>query len=264
MVLVGIFLRFLTYPSSTMIRCPGAYTKNSRTPDVSPRASKTLDEHAQSRPFRGVQRVNRPRHPPDYTLKSMPRPRGPARAPRRPRPTAEPRSHLRPSRSRRCSPARSRSATADPSAPRRRVSRPGSSSDRQRTTAPEACSKPVLGPLGSARRPRNGREHGFQFRVTDESPGDPQPNGELVNVPQRREDAEHEAAGRSWLVSICAPWPVSTRRPKPRADRSCTVLTKWRGCDRGDLQTSTSPLRRARRQLSSPGRSSRTPEARSW
>ena len=35
-----------------------------------------LDEHAQSRPFRGVQRVNRPRHPPDYTLKSMPRSRG--------------------------------------------------------------------------------------------------------------------------------------------------------------------------------------------
>ena len=73
-----------------------------------------LDEHAQSRPFRGVQRVNRPRHPPDYTLKSMPRPRGPARAPRRPRPTAEPRSHLRPSRSRRCSPARSPGCSRSP------------------------------------------------------------------------------------------------------------------------------------------------------
>ncbi len=29
------------------------------------------------------------------------------------------------------------------------------------------------------------------------------------------------------VVSICAPWPASTRRPTPRADRSCTVLTRW-------------------------------------
>ena len=29
------------------------------------------------------------------------------------------------------------------------------------------------------------------------------------------------------MVSICAPWPASTRRPTPRADRSCTVLTRW-------------------------------------
>ena len=29
------------------------------------------------------------------------------------------------------------------------------------------------------------------------------------------------------VVSICAPCPVSTRRPTPRADRVCTVLTRW-------------------------------------
>ena len=29
------------------------------------------------------------------------------------------------------------------------------------------------------------------------------------------------------VVSICAPWPVNTRRPTPQADRSCTVLTSW-------------------------------------
>ena len=29
------------------------------------------------------------------------------------------------------------------------------------------------------------------------------------------------------MVSTCAPWPASTRRPTPRADRSCTVLTRW-------------------------------------
>ena len=29
------------------------------------------------------------------------------------------------------------------------------------------------------------------------------------------------------VVSICAPCPVSTRRPTPRADSSCTVLTRW-------------------------------------
>ena len=29
------------------------------------------------------------------------------------------------------------------------------------------------------------------------------------------------------VVSICAPCPVSTRRPTPRVDRSCTVLTRW-------------------------------------
>ena len=28
------------------------------------------------------------------------------------------------------------------------------------------------------------------------------------------------------MVSICAPWPASTRRPTPRANRFCTVLTR--------------------------------------
>ena len=38
------------------------------------------------------------------------------------------------------------------------------------------------------------------------------------------------------VVSICAPWPASTRRPMPRADRSCTVLTgrRRRGPRPGD------------------------------
>ena len=61
--------------------------------------------------------------------------------------------------------------------------------------------------------------------------------------------------------SICAPSPASTRRPTPRADRSCTVLTRWARLRprRSSFQTtSTSPFRRVRRQLSSPGRSSRS------
>ena len=29
------------------------------------------------------------------------------------------------------------------------------------------------------------------------------------------------------VVSICVPWPASTRRPTPRAASSCTVLTRW-------------------------------------
>ena len=52
------------------------------------------------------------------------------------------------------------------------------------------------------------------------------------------------------VVSICAPSPASTRRPSPRADRSCTVLTRWARLRprRSSFQTtSTSPFRRARR-----------------
>ena len=48
------------------------------------------------------------------------------------------------------------------------------------------------------------------------------------------------------VVSICAPCPVSTRRPTPRADRSCTVLTRWARVRprRSSFQTtSTSPVR---------------------
>ena len=44
-----------------------------------------------------------------------------------------------------------------------------------------------------------------------------------------RADAPRRTRGgrpRSWCRP-CAPWPASTRRPTPRADRSCTVLTKW-------------------------------------
>ena len=46
------------------------------------------------------------------------------------------------------------------------------------------------------------------------------------------------------VVSSCAPWPASTRRPTPRADRSCTVLTRWARLRprRSSFQTtSTSP-----------------------
>ena len=50
-----------------------------------------------------------------------------------------------------------------------------------------------------------------------------------LELGQCREDAEHEArpAAAAVVVSISALYPVSTRRPTPRADTSCTVLTKW-------------------------------------
>ena len=60
------------------------------------------------------------------------------------------------------------------------------------------------------------------------------------------------------VVSIYAPCPVSTRRPTPRADRSCTVLTSGCGCGRGDRPSK----RRARRQSGSRARSCRTPGGR--
>ena len=49
------------------------------------------------------------------------------------------------------------------------------------------------------------------------------------------------------VVSISARWPASTRRPTPRADRSCTVLTKSARFrpSRSSFQTmSTSPFRK--------------------
>ena len=55
------------------------------------------------------------------------------------------------------------------------------------------------------------------------------------------------------MVSTCAPWPASTRKPTPRAAKSCTMLTKWARFrpSRSSFQTtSTSSFRRARRQLS--------------
>ena len=79
--------------------------------------------------------------------------------------------------------------------------------------------------------------------------------------------AERGHGGVPVVVSICVPCPVSTRRPTPRADRVCTVLTEWARLRprRASFQTtSTSPARRARMQLSSPGRSSRAPVAKSW
>ena len=79
--------------------------------------------------------------------------------------------------------------------------------------------------------------------------------------------AERGHGGVAVVVSICAPCPVSTRRPTPRADRVCTVSTEWARLRprRASFQTtSTSPARRARMQLSSPGRSSRAPVAKSW
>ncbi len=52
------------------------------------------------------------------------------------------------------------------------------------------------------------------------------------------------------VVSIAAPWPVSTRNPMPRALRSCTTLTRWRRLRprRSSFHTtSVSPGRRALR-----------------
>ena len=46
-----------------------------------------------------------------------------------------------------------------------------------------------------------------------------------LELGQRREDAEYEAAGGGGGVDLRA-LPVSTRRPTPRVDRSCTVLTR--------------------------------------
>ena len=89
-----------------------------------------------------------------------------------------------------------------------------------------------------------------------------------LELGQRCEDAEHEAAGRERGDDLRA---LAGKHPQAHAAggqvRSCTVLTRWARLRprRSSFQTtSTSPVRRARRQLSSPGRSSRTPEAKSW
>ena len=61
------------------------------------------------------------------------------------------------------------------------------------------------------------------------------------------------------VVSIFAPCPVSTRRPTPRADRSCTVLTRWaRGCGRAGRAS----RRRARRPTGARAGSCRVPGGR--
>lgn len=55
------------------------------------------------------------------------------------------------------------------------------------------------------------------------------------------------------VVSMAAPWPVSTSRPRPRPVRSCTVLIRWRR---------SRPSRPQRLQAGhSPGQSSRLPDA---
>ena len=77
---------------------------------------------------------------------------------------------------------------------------------------------------------------------------------------------------RARLRQSCLPRPAAlgpsiARTSSRGADRSCTVLTRWARLRprRSSFQTtSTSSFRSAHRQLSSPGRSSQTPEARSW
>ena len=76
-----------------------------------------------------------------------------------------------------------------------------------------------------------------------------------LRIPLRHHDAGSD-------VEACACIVLAAE-----ADRVCTVLTRLARVRprRSSFQsTSTSPVRSARRQLSSPGRSSRTPEAKSW
>ena len=77
---------------------------------------------------------------------------------------------------------------------------------------------------------------------------------------QRREDAEHEAAGRRGGVNLRA-----LAGEHPQADGACTVLIRWARLRprRSSFQTtSTSPGRSARTQLSSPATGSRPPSRR--
>ena len=66
------------------------------------------------------------------------------------------------------------------------------------------------------------------------------------------------------VVSICAPWPVRTRKPICRSVKSLTILTRWRRSrpSRSSFQTtSTSSLRNALRQATRLGRLSCLPDA---
>ncbi len=66
------------------------------------------------------------------------------------------------------------------------------------------------------------------------------------------------------VVSIAAPWPVSTLRPMPRFVRSCTTFTRCRRLRprRSSFQTtSVSPFLSACRHEERPGRSSFLPDA---
>ena len=64
------------------------------------------------------------------------------------------------------------------------------------------------------------------------------------------------------VVSIYAPCPVSTSRPTPLGDRSCTVGVDQVGA--GAAEAIELPVQSARTQLSNPGWSSRAPDAQSW
>ena len=85
--------------------------------------------------------------------------------------------------------------------------------------------------------------------------------------PFRTDDPVLNSLFAAVVVSICAPGPARTRRPTPRVNRSCAVWTRWarlRPTRSSFHTTTTSPFLRARKQLSIPGCSSRTPEAQSW
>ena len=113
----------------------------------------------------------------------------------------------------------------------------------------ELCTK-------AAARPR-GREPG-QGAFADQLP---------LELGQRREDAEHEAAGRGGGVDLRA---LAGEHPQAHA-AGRQVLHGVDQVGQGTAEavelfqtTSTSPVRSAHTQLSSPGRSSRTPDATSW
>ena len=78
---------------------------------------------------------------------------------------------------------------------------------------------------------------------------------------------EHDGGRPRPMVSICAPLAGEHPQAHPRGPTGparCRRDGEVRPRPSSFQTTSTSPFRRARRQLSSPGRSSRTPEARLW
>ena len=88
--------------------------------------------------------------------------------------------------------------------------------------------------------------------------------GEIsLELGQRREDAEHQAVAGRRRIDLC---PLAGQHRSRR--RGPTVPARYRpgarGCVPASFQTtSTSPSRNARKQASSPGRSSFAPDARS-
>ena len=63
----------------------------------------------------------------------------------------------------------------------------------------------------------------FGFRCRE--PLRPCPPQAALRVDQGREGANIDGAA-AVVASTCAPWPTSTRRPTPRADRSCTGVDR--------------------------------------